>query len=190
MDWTGWAQVALAAGSAVFVAGRAEGIQAGVRRLVEGHGVRLREHDEHLAAHDLAIAATAGAQIRALTPQLGGVVQGAGVAVQDLDTAVRQAEPAEQAAARTVTDFDELIRSPQIPATLISVQHVATNLDATTSDFQQKFHLFLYPAPCHTLGCKLRRTWPYIKGAYAFTGNQTNSTGYTNILLAVKSLTP
>ena len=31
-----------------------------MRRLVEGHGVRLREHDEHLAAHDLAIAASSG----------------------------------------------------------------------------------------------------------------------------------
>ena len=41
---------------------------------------------------------------------------------------------------------------------------ITGNLGATTTDFQTKFHIFLFPPPCKTFGCKVKRTWPYIKG--------------------------
>ncbi len=110
-------------------------------------------------------AENADASLRSLTGGIAPVLDSANAAAEDIDATVKGLQPGEAAMERSMQDFDALLRSPEIPATLQAAQQVTRNLDATTTDFQQKFHVFLFPAPCRTFGCKVRRSWPYIRGA-------------------------
>ncbi len=103
--------------------------------------------------------------LRSISEEIAPVLKSANEATQDLDASAKGLQPDEVAMQRSMEDFDSLLRSPAIPATLEETQRVVGNLDATTTDFQEKFHAFLFPAPCRTFGCKVRRSWPMIHGA-------------------------
>ncbi|MGC9198826.1 MAG: hypothetical protein ACP5E5_07790 [Acidobacteriaceae bacterium] len=120
--------------------------------------------DETLDAVSGTVGSAVGS-LRLITGEMAPVLDSANTAVRDLDTTAKGVQPDEAAMQRSMEDFDALLRSPEVPATLEDAQRVTHNLAATTTDFQQKFHVFLFPAPCRSLGCKLRRTWPYIRGA-------------------------
>ena len=108
----------------------------------------------------------------AATQSLQTLTAAATPVLSDADTTVRQAnvtiaglQPVETSATKAVQDFDLAVNNPAIPKTIDNVQIITENLGATSTDFQTKFHALLYPPPCKTFGCKLARTWPYIKGA-------------------------
>ncbi len=109
-------------------------------------------------------AQAATTSIRTLSDGMTPVLASAHATLGDADAAIEGMQPTEAQATRSMADLDALIRDPAIPEALKSVQETTANLDATTSDFQKKFHQFLFPAPCKTLGCKIGRAWPYIKG--------------------------
>lgn len=62
----------------------------------------------------------------------------------------------------TIADADTALEG--LPPIEANAKTITYNFGATTTDFQLKFHAFLFPVPCKTFGCKLRRTWPYVKG--------------------------
>jgi len=65
----------------------------------------------------------------------------------------------------TVGDADNLFTSPDVKRRLSNFAGMTANLDASTGDFQTRFHALLFPKPCATFGCRLARAYPYIKGA-------------------------
>ena len=107
----------------------------------------------------------AAASLRSITEGIAPVLKSADAATQDLDASAKGLQPDEAVMQRSLQDFDSLLESPEIPAALEETQQVTHNLDATTTDFQHKFHAFLFPSPCRTFGCKVRRSWPMIHGA-------------------------
>ena len=93
-----------------------------------------------------------------LTPVLASTkttVDGVGAAVGSVGTAAKGLLPLE-------SDTDTAVRG-LLPLEA-NAATITGNLGATTTDFQTKFHVFLFPPPCNTFGCKVKRTWPYIKG--------------------------
>jgi ABC-type transporter Mla subunit MlaD len=93
-----------------------------------------------------------------ITPVLASTkstVDDVGVAVGSVGTAAKGLLPIE-------SDTDTAVRG-LLPLEA-NAATITGNLGATTTDFQTKFHVFLFPPPCKTFGCKVKRTWPYIKG--------------------------
>jgi hypothetical protein len=82
-------------------------------------------------------------------------VDDVGVAVGSVGTAAKGLLPLE-------SDADAAVRG-LLPLEA-NAATITGNLSATTTDFQTKFHVILFPPPCNTFGCKVKRTWPYIKG--------------------------
>jgi len=94
-----------------------------------------------------------------ITPVLASTkstVDDVGVALGSVGTAARGLLPLE-------SDADAAVRG--LFPLEANAATITGNLGATTTDFQTKFHVFLFPPPCKTFGCKLARTWPYVKGA-------------------------
>ena len=60
---------------------------------------------------------------------------------------------------KSVKDLDALLSSPDLNAAIRNTSTITYNLGQTTTDFQTKFHSFLYPPPCVGWKC-------HIKGIY------------------------
>ena len=92
-----------------------------------------------------------------ITPVLASTkntVDGVGTAVGSVSTAAKGLLPLESDADAAVKGLLPIEANTAI---------VSGNLGQTTADFQTKFHVFLFPVPCKTFGCKVKRTWPYVK---------------------------
>lgn len=70
---------------------------------------------------------------------------------------------------RTTMAINQQVSSAQVAGTLANIQTTTANLAGVTTDFKTKFHALLYPTPCKTKWCKLKRAWPYIRGATEMT---------------------
>ena len=62
-----------------------------------------------------------------------------------------------------VKNLNNLITSPDITGTLRYVSTTTYNLSQTTTDFQNKFHTFLYPPPCEGWKCKIKTGFEILK---------------------------
>jgi hypothetical protein len=79
-------------------------------------------------------------------------------------------QPVEAQAADTLHEAQAFIRSPDIADTAHNVNlataniaGISKNLDATSTDFQTKFHALLYPPPCKGFKCQIGRDIEYVK---------------------------
>jgi hypothetical protein len=82
---------------------------------------------------------------------------------QDTDSALLQFSSVETGLTKTNADLDALITDPNIAATTKNLGTITYNLGQTTGDFQNKFHTFLYPPPCHGLKCNLGKIYTIVK---------------------------
>jgi len=106
---------------------------------------------------------------------LAGTAHSASATIQTAQTTIQGLQPvlvsANAAVAKLGGSADSVTRfmqSRELAATLSNVRGTTANLDASTRDFEVKFHAFLFPAKCKTLGCKMKRNvWPIIKGISA-----------------------
>lgn len=81
--------------------------------------------------------------------------------VADLNT---ETKPVMTHADLFFADADAIASNPDIAKTIANTQLITYNFGQTSTDFQTKFHLLLFPPPCKTFGCKLARAYPYVKG--------------------------
>ena len=59
--------------------------------------------------------------------------------------------------------FDSILTSPDLTGSLHNFNTVSHNLGNTTTDFQNKFHSFLYPPPCKGFRCYIKTGYEAIK---------------------------
>jgi hypothetical protein len=65
--------------------------------------------------------------------------------------------------------LNSILTSPDVYGTLHNVDTITTNLGQSTTDFQNKFHDFLYPPPCTGFKCWVKKTYTVVKVASDFT---------------------
>jgi hypothetical protein len=65
--------------------------------------------------------------------------------------------------AKTNTDLDTFISSPDLSSTVRNVNGITYSLGQTSADFQNKFHSFLYPPPCHGIKCDIGKIYTIVK---------------------------
>ena len=65
----------------------------------------------------------------------------------------------------TTQDADLFIKSPELAGTMKNINTVSGNFGAASSDFQTKFHAFLYPLPCVGWKCHLKTDFEIVKAA-------------------------
>jgi len=106
-------------------------------------------------------AQTASTSLKAITDGLTPVMASTKSTVDDVGAAVGSVGMAAKGLLPLESDADAAVRG-LLPLEA-NAATITGNLGATTTDFQTKFHVFLFPAPCKTFGCKVKRTWPYIK---------------------------
>jgi hypothetical protein len=107
-------------------------------------------------------AQTASTSLQNITDGLTPVLDSTKSTVDDVGAAVGSVGTAAKGLLPLESDADEAVRG--LFPLEANTATITGNLGATTTDFQTKFHVFLFPPPCKTFGCKLARTWPYIKG--------------------------
>ena len=107
-------------------------------------------------------AQTASTSLKAITDGLTPVLASTKSTVDDVGVAVGSVGTAAKGLLPLESDTDTAVRG-LLPIEA-NAATITGNLSATTTDFQTKFHVFLFPPPCNTFGCKVKRTWPYIKG--------------------------
>jgi hypothetical protein len=60
-------------------------------------------------------------------------------------------------------NLNSILTSPDVYDSLHNINTVTANLGQSTTDFQNKFHDFLYPPPCAGFKCWVRKTYETIK---------------------------
>lgn len=108
------------------------------------------------------VARTANGSLATLSTHTQTAIDTANSALGTLDTAIATQNAA---LSKSQADFQAVL--DPIPAIEDDVKISAYELGQTTTDFQTRFHLLLFPPPCKTFGCKLARAYPYIKDAAA-----------------------
>ncbi len=107
-------------------------------------------------------AQTASTSLQTITDGLTPVLASTKSTVDDVGAALGSVGTAAKGLLPLESDTDTAVRG-LLPLEA-NAATITGNLGATTTDFQTKFHIFLFPPPCKTFGCKVKRTWPYIKG--------------------------
>jgi hypothetical protein len=59
--------------------------------------------------------------------------------------------------------FDSLLTSSDLAGSIHNFNTISSNLGQTTTDFQTKFHSFLYPPPCKGFRCYIKTGYEAIK---------------------------
>ncbi len=59
--------------------------------------------------------------------------------------------------------FNSLLTSPDLTGSIHNFNTISYNLGSTTTDFQTKFHDFLYPPPCKGWKCKIKTGFEILK---------------------------
>ena len=108
-------------------------------------------------------AQTATTSLQTITDGLTPILSSTNTTIAQAGITIEGFQPVETVATKSLTDADLVVRG-FVPIES-NAATVSSNLGQTTTDFQLKFHAFLFPAPCKTFGCRLARTWPYVKGA-------------------------
>ena len=62
-----------------------------------------------------------------------------------------------------VKSLNALLSSPDLNQALQNTDTITDNLGKTTTDFQNKFHTFLYPPPCVGFKCHIRTIYETVK---------------------------
>ena len=107
-------------------------------------------------------AQTASTSLQTITDGLTPVLASTKSTVDDVGAALGSVGTAAKGLLPLESDTDTAVRG-LLPLEA-NAATITGNLGATTTDFQTKFHIFLFPPPCKTFGCKVKRTWPYING--------------------------
>lgn len=71
----------------------------------------------------------------------------------DTDTLIKGFVPIQNKIDKTIFDTDNLITSSDITGTIHHFNIVSGNLADSSTDFQNKFHAFLFPPPCEGFRC-------------------------------------
>jgi hypothetical protein len=74
---------------------------------------------------------------------------------QDTHTVIAGFTPIQNNLDKTILDIDQFIISPDLTGTIHNVNTTTGNLAASSTDFQNKFHSFLYPPPCKGIRCHI-----------------------------------
>jgi hypothetical protein len=106
---------------------------------------------------------TASTSLQTITDGITPVLASTKSTVDDVGAAVGSVGTVAEGILPLESDADAAVRG--LFPLEANAATITGNLGATTTDFQTKFHVFLFPAPCKTFGCKLARTWPYVRGA-------------------------
>ena len=69
---------------------------------------------------------------------------------------------------KTTLTLDQYINTPDFTAIPKNLNTITYNLGQTTTDFQTKFHTFLYPPPCKGVKCFFIHAYSYAKIASTF----------------------
>lgn len=84
---------------------------------------------------------------------------------KDTDATVLGFSDVEVGLAKTDTDLDAFITSPDLSKTISNVQTTTNNIGLMSTDAQTKFHTFLYPPPCHGIRCRIGEGYTFVKDA-------------------------
>jgi hypothetical protein len=129
------------------------------------------EHEDHnlgtLDRQEAILFAKTGGALDSFTGTANAATQslhGASLMFSTANDSIAAFKPLLEASTRTVDDADRFINQPALTATVENFRVTSGNLAATSTDFQTKFHAFLFPPPCKTKRCKIARLWPYIHG--------------------------
>lgn len=134
---------------------------------------QLTQVAKDLSAEAVAIKATtdqATVTLAAVQSQATAVGADAGAALTSgkevLDATkvtIQGLQPVETSATSLMDNTNVFVKT--LPPISDNVKTITGNFGAASTDFETKFHFLLFPKPCLTFGCKLAKTWPYIKGA-------------------------
>jgi hypothetical protein len=82
---------------------------------------------------------------------------------QDTHVALANIVPLQNEIDKAAYDLDALVSSPDVSGVARNLNTVTYNLGQTTGDFQNKFHAFLFPPPCHGFKCDVVKAFTVIK---------------------------
>lgn len=69
---------------------------------------------------------------------------------------------------KAITDTDSLISSPEVSGSIKHFNSISGNFDLASTDFQKKFHAFLYPPTCKGFKCQIGNDIEILKTASQF----------------------
>lgn len=79
------------------------------------------------------------------------------------DRFYRQEDSLYADADQSFNHFNTLLTSPDLTESIHNFNTISYNLGQTTTDFQTKFHSFLYPPACHGFGCFMKKSYNTIR---------------------------